>query len=212
MYVGKTSRKSGDLKGAVEAYRIAVRLRPDFLEAWVELGRNLAQAGRHDDAVRAFDRADALNPQHAPTAINRGLSAQKRGQANDARRWFSEAIKRDPVNMMSHLNLCMLEFSERDVPAAERCADGSLKLHPGFADGYWIRGRARFMLGRLASAQTDLKRFIELEPNREEGYLDLSRVQRALGDGKKARKTLERGLQKLGPNDRLRHALGTLGR
>jgi cytochrome c-type biogenesis protein CcmH/NrfG len=50
---------------AVEAYREAVRLKPDFAEAWYNLGVSYIKLGRHREAVEACREAVRLKPDFA---------------------------------------------------------------------------------------------------------------------------------------------------
>lgn len=50
---------------AVDAFREALALRPDFAETWGKLGEALAKLDRVDDAIDAYEHAHALRPENA---------------------------------------------------------------------------------------------------------------------------------------------------
>lgn len=54
--------KTGERERAVEMLRRATHLRPDFLEAWVNLGEQLYMGRDDAGAIAAFDRVLALDP------------------------------------------------------------------------------------------------------------------------------------------------------
>ncbi len=52
--LGRLLSEARDADGAVEAFREAVRLKPDFTAVYLALGKELKRAGRLDEAREAF--------------------------------------------------------------------------------------------------------------------------------------------------------------
>ncbi len=50
---------------AIERYRTAVELAPDFYQAWSSLGYALRKTGQYEDSLAAYDRALAIDPRYA---------------------------------------------------------------------------------------------------------------------------------------------------
>ncbi len=65
---------TGDHARAAELVEAAVRLRPDWSDAWNNLGNHYEGLGRRDAAVAAFDRALQLQPDNMGAVVNRGLT------------------------------------------------------------------------------------------------------------------------------------------
>jgi tetratricopeptide (TPR) repeat protein len=61
--------EDSDAAAAIDAYRRALRLRPDHVEAWINLGRLHAEAGAGAAAADCFRRALELDPTD-PTALS----------------------------------------------------------------------------------------------------------------------------------------------
>src|ERR1700690_523209 len=57
--------RQGDQAGAAEEFRAAVKLRPDYAEAYYNLGKSLEQIGQTEPAVTAFRSAARLRPNSA---------------------------------------------------------------------------------------------------------------------------------------------------
>ena len=70
---------------AVSSFRRAVEARPDFPEAWNELGFALRQTGKYDEALRAYDRALKLRPNFPEAMEYLGEAYVKLGRLDDAR-------------------------------------------------------------------------------------------------------------------------------
>jgi superkiller protein 3 len=70
---------------AVADFRRAVDLRPDFPEAWNELGFALRQIGQYTDALKAYDQALRLRPDYPEALEYLGEAYVKLGRTDDAR-------------------------------------------------------------------------------------------------------------------------------
>jgi tetratricopeptide (TPR) repeat protein len=70
---------------AVESFRRAVEDRPDFPEAWNELGFVFRQTGRYQDALKAYDQALKLRPNFPEALEYLGEAYAKLGRLDDAR-------------------------------------------------------------------------------------------------------------------------------
>ena len=75
---------SSDLSKAIFRFEEAVRLRPDFLEAYVNLGSILKDAGRLNESVKAYDEAIRIRSDSAEALANRGVSLQAAGRLEEA--------------------------------------------------------------------------------------------------------------------------------
>ena len=49
-------------RGAVEAYKKALAIKPDYLEAHNNMGATFQEQGKLDEAIGAFTKAVSLNP------------------------------------------------------------------------------------------------------------------------------------------------------
>jgi Flp pilus assembly protein TadD len=83
---GVRARVAKDWARAVAAFRRAVQLRPDFPEAWNELGFALRNQGRYPDSLEAYDRALELRPNFPEALEYLGEAYVKMGRLDDARR------------------------------------------------------------------------------------------------------------------------------
>ena len=59
---GLALKAAGKWQEAEAAFREATQLKPDFPEAWSELGHALKKRGLYDDSVRAYQEALRLRP------------------------------------------------------------------------------------------------------------------------------------------------------
>ena len=55
----------GRIDDAVQAYRQALQIKPDYAEVYYNLGTALAKAGKPEESLRNLDRAIELKPDYA---------------------------------------------------------------------------------------------------------------------------------------------------
>ena len=68
--MGIQAGQRGDIEGAIQAFRKAVELRPDFAEARAQLGAALAMSGDRNAAITELQEAVRLNPDYLPGRVN----------------------------------------------------------------------------------------------------------------------------------------------
>ena len=83
---GVRARVVKDWAGAADAFRRAVGFRPDFAEAWNELGYALRNQGKYADSLDAYDQALKLRPNFPEALEYLGEAYVKMGRLDDARR------------------------------------------------------------------------------------------------------------------------------
>jgi tetratricopeptide (TPR) repeat protein len=74
LQMGAVRAEQGQLPGAIEAFREAAELEPDFFDAWSYLGTALFEAGDATGAVQAYERALVIDPRHGETRYNLALA------------------------------------------------------------------------------------------------------------------------------------------
>ena len=104
---GKFYAERRDAAKAVPDFERAVALRPDFAEAWSDLGEARKALFDEDGALDALRHAVALTPDDAVAQTRLGLNLLNRGKAHDAVGPLQHAAGLDPNNQ-STLNALQL--------------------------------------------------------------------------------------------------------
>lgn len=91
-----TLHQSGDLEGAIAAYREYLAAEPDSIQARSNLGAALARAGRYQEAIAEYDRALAKSPGNPALLLNLGLAYYKTGRSSEAAARFEQAASLAP--------------------------------------------------------------------------------------------------------------------
>ena len=79
-----------------------MQLKPDFVEAWVDLGNLMQNMKRHEEAESCYQQALTYSPGNADAYFNQGVSYQRRGRLDEALTSFDHAIENRPDFVDAH--------------------------------------------------------------------------------------------------------------
>lgn len=106
---------------AIDAYRRAIALRPDWPDAFFNLGNALCSAGRGEAATEMYRLCSAMDPTHAETLYNLANVLDDRGDVAGAIDALERALRINPAYADAHYNLALcLERAGRFAEARER--------------------------------------------------------------------------------------------
>jgi hypothetical protein len=120
--------EDSDAAAAIDAYRRSLRLRPDCIEAWINLGRLHAEHGEGEAATDCFSTALKLDPRDATAVYNLGVVAQDAGREQDAIFLYTRALELDGALAEAHYNLATLFDQTGDSRQAIRHINEYRKL------------------------------------------------------------------------------------
>lgn len=95
------------LPQAADAYRSAIELSPEWVEAHINLGTALYQLGKMEESRDLFRRAALIDPRNALAHFNLGCMHDRLGDTPAAIEEFRAAIGHSPHMADAHLNLAL---------------------------------------------------------------------------------------------------------
>ncbi len=120
----------GDAKKAVDCFREALRLDPDYAEAHYNLGHALADQGRLDEAIRHYEQAARLRPHYWEAYNNLGVAMLRTARFQAAGQAFREVLRIKPGYADAWYNLAIaMENLGRTVEAIE-ALEAVLRIQP----------------------------------------------------------------------------------
>jgi tetratricopeptide (TPR) repeat protein len=102
------SLEASDVEAALQAYRRAVELVPDYAGAWINWGRLLHQHGRCAEAEGIYRQALIRCGPDSLLLFNLGVLLEDEGQIGRALDAYQQAIGEDPGMADCHYNLARL--------------------------------------------------------------------------------------------------------
>jgi Flp pilus assembly protein TadD len=97
--LGFLHHRLGNQELAVEAYKTAIRLKPDYAGAYFSLGMAYGSMGRYVEAVEAYKTAIRLQPDDAGAYFCLGMAYAKMGRHAEAVEAFKTTIRLEPFGM-----------------------------------------------------------------------------------------------------------------
>ena len=159
----------GRLPEAIEHYREAARLKPDYAMAHYNLALALSQTPeRLPEAIEEYRAALRANPGSSQTHNNLGLALSKiPGRLPEAIEEYGAALRLAPDSAEAHINLgiALLNTPGR-LPEAITHFQAALRINPGSAEIHNNLGGA-FSLepGRLQEAIEEYRTALRLQPD-----------------------------------------------
>ena len=102
---GKNQVQAQNLEQAVICFQEAIRLQPDYVAAYNQLGNALQGLGRSEEAIAAYQKILEINPNVAAAHFNLGSIWQMQGKYEEAIAAYQRAIKLKPDFALAHRNL-----------------------------------------------------------------------------------------------------------
>jgi tetratricopeptide (TPR) repeat protein len=171
---------------AEAAFREAVALDANFLEAHYQLGNLLREGKRYTDAEGSYRHVLALNPDHVQAHNNLGAALGEQRRFEEAAEHFRRATELRPGYAEAHSNLGHALRAIGQAEDAEAACRRALALVPRLAVAHLNLGLALQDLGRMDEALASFRRASTLDPGYPmavacEGMLHLLRGNLAAG-------------------------------
>src|SRR6266536_3979226 len=114
--LGLVYRDWGKADEEIQAYKQAIRLRPDYTVAYERLGARDLKSKKYPEAIEAFKQLTTLKPGDPVTPNNLGEAYLEMGRLNEALEAFRQAIRLKPDFGRAYFNLgkCFLAMGNRE--------------------------------------------------------------------------------------------------
>ena len=194
--LGKLHERAGDVNAAIDYYKAARNLRPDYLPLFVSLGNISLQLNRLAEAEGFFRGALALNEQSAAAQYGLGQAALSGRSYAEAVRYLEKALVLAPEANRIHYALAMayrglnnLEKAQAHlalsgsvgVRAADPLLDGLQDLIKG-ARLHLIRGKMALDARRFTEAADEFRKAIVAQPESIPAHFNLGAALTQTGD------------------------------
>ena len=184
----------------LRCYGEAIRLKPDFVEAYNNRGVSRRDKSDLDGALKDYDEAIRLRPDDPAAYNNRGNARRDKGDLDGALTDYDGAIRLEPDNAAPYINRGNTRRDKGDLDGALKDYDQAIRLRPDDAAAYINRGNARCDKSDLDGALKDYDEAIRLRPDDAAAYVNRGNARRDKGDLNDALKDFDDAIR-LEPND-----------
>lgn len=158
------TQQENDFAAALASYREAVRLKPDFFEAWERIGDIHAQRNQYAEAQTAYETALSLRP-HARTYQSLGDVFLLQKKFDDAKRSYEEALRLNASLVEPRYNLGFLEYRAGNLEEAATHYRTVLSLDPNMAEAHHFLGLIYADAERFSDAEREYREALRLRPD-----------------------------------------------
>jgi tetratricopeptide (TPR) repeat protein len=159
-----------DSTSSIEEFQRAIKIFPEFYEAYYKIG--LADLNLRDyvEAQAAFETSiDLSKGRYAPSQFGLGvaLCAQKRfSEAEDAAR---AGLDQYPDDAAGHFTMAWILFTAHRLPEAEKSARQAVLYNANLATAYLLLAQIHLQLNDLSAVAADLDAYLRLDPTGSHG-------------------------------------------
>ncbi|HET9886557.1 MAG TPA: tetratricopeptide repeat protein [bacterium] len=108
----------GNYENAMAHYREALRLKPEYERAHMNLGADLARTGKRSEAMEHFVTAEQLNPKYYRAPYNRGALLDELGKTADAEVAYRRSLELEPRYLLGRVSLGEMMFVKGEFDSA----------------------------------------------------------------------------------------------
>jgi Flp pilus assembly protein TadD len=178
---GIAHAENGDLERALEQYRIALDIEPEYSAAYSNIGLIYSDTGRPERAVEYFQKALQLKPASFAARNNLGVAYSRMGLSENAIAQFRESLELQPLQPGVHNNLGNEYRSMGRFDPAIAEYRKALALQADNAEAYNNIGVAYGQLGRADDAVASLLSALRIDPDNPSFHHNLSNAYRMKG-------------------------------
>jgi tetratricopeptide (TPR) repeat protein len=192
---GCDAMKKSDRIRAIDLFRSALRIRPDMVEAYVNLGVLYRTWGDEKRQIRYFGDAVKLRPDAPHIRYNLGLAYFDAKMYPQAIEEFTRATKLDPYHRMAHFKLGMTFFMTQNYSDALTEFQKCLKIYPNWFDARLNLGTCYLKTGNVDGAIEQFEKAIELRPSSAEAHYNLGEAYMRMKEFDKTANLFQKALE-----------------
>jgi tetratricopeptide (TPR) repeat protein len=188
--LGRVRAARHDLKGAVESFRQACELFPDYGPAHYALALSYRSLGQADESHKEFalydkskagaplagdrllDEVSSLNLS-ALHQVQLGKDLEQAGQLEQAAAAHEKALLIDPQLVQAHINLISLYGRLGQLGKAEEHYRAAVQLNPNSAESYYDYGVLLFSQRKYEQGEEAFRKALEINPLYPEAHNNL---------------------------------------
>jgi tetratricopeptide (TPR) repeat protein len=196
---GSYKSGAGDMQGAITDFKQALKINPNYPEAYNNLGVIYYKLGEKQEAIANYTQALKVDPNHILAYQNRGVARADLGDKQGAIDDYNQSIKINPKNAEAYTNRGNARSELGDKQGAIADYTQAININPNIAQTYDNRGQNRYDLEDLQGAISDYNQALKINPNYAPAYASRGNARYLLGDKQGAINDFNQAL-KINPN------------
>lgn len=168
-YYGET----GLYKEAIDAFKQALRIKPDAPGGHLGLGIVYSDLGMYSEAIEEYKQVIRIKPDFAGVHLNLGIAYMQLGMYKEAIEAYKQAIWLKPDYLEVHGNLGVVYDSLGMYREAIEAYKQVIRIKPDDEGAHYNIGITYMKLGMHSEAKEAFKQAIRIEPDYAKAHLGL---------------------------------------
>lgn len=187
--------EKGDLAGAIDLYKKALQIEPDFPESEYQCGIAHLALNQYAEAETAFRKAVELRPEWTLAMTSLGSLLVQHGKLAEAERLLSKVLELEPQNAPALAAIADLRIKTKASPAVlndllAKITILTLKANPTVS--LWTaRAALETELGKRDAARASLVNALKIDPKDRNALFQMADVALTEGDVVKAKEVVK---------------------
>jgi len=163
--VGVSNAGLMQFDAAIDFYKRALKIKPNYAEAYFNLGHAFKSEGDLEGAVGSYKQALKLKPDYAEAYNNIGNALKDKGDLREAIVSYKQAINIKPNYANAYNNMGNTLKDKGDLEAAVDSYKQALKIKPDYAKIYYNMGISLKDKGNPEEALDSFKQALKIKPD-----------------------------------------------
>ena len=177
-----SSRRFRLIDLAIDTYRRAIELQPNFPDAYCNLANALKEKGLVAESEDCYNTALRLSPTHADSLNNLANIKREQGYIEEATRLYLKALEVFPEFAAAHSNLASILQQQGKLNEALLHYKEAIRIQPAFADAYSNMGNTLKEMHDVQGALQCYTRAIQINPAFADAHSNLASVHKDSGN------------------------------
>ena len=121
---------------AIENYKKALKIKPDYADAYNNMGNVFQDQGNQEAALKSYKQAIKIKPDYADAYYNMGVTLKNKGNPEAAIGSYKQAIKIKPDYANAYNNMGTALQDQGNPEAALKSYKQAIKIKPDFANAF----------------------------------------------------------------------------
>ncbi|MEH6828535.1 tetratricopeptide repeat protein [Parasphingorhabdus sp.] len=167
---GAANMALGRTHEAEQGFSRAIKLNPDYPDAYVNMGNMLQKQGKLDQAIAAYQRALAIKSDHPDACYNMGNAQAERGKLDEAIASYRRALALRPDYAEAQFSIGNALQKQGRLDAAIAAYQRALAIKSDYGEAYNNIGNVLQKQGRLDEAIAAFQRALALKPDHADAH------------------------------------------
>ena len=168
----------GPIESAIDSFKKAIALKPDYIEAYYNLGAAFQRIHKLDDATECYEKAITLKHSYPEAHNNLGIIMLERNQLDIAVKSFEWAVAYNPNYAEAYNNLGAVYQELNQFENAIKQYQKAITINPEYAQAFNNLGCSCEILGFENEALIHYEKAITCNPGFAEAYRNLSNIKK----------------------------------